>query len=316
MAVVLSVVCSQVGFLILLFTVPLYTLYYRKGSKDLLISAGSVIFILLVLSVWKTRSVIDADLRGALVIIEMMIPVLLMLGMFFIIDIIPGISGLRRLYRLFIATAAMVLVFIPVFMILQQNEVFTEAVGSQINAIAGVFFGEGADTYESEVVKTYLGEEGMLGYMKSFYMRAAAAMFFLILLISARTSEVILFRMQRRNALSLMDFRVPENLLWPTLLAAVGMLVEIFELADLGFASPVIWNTGLILLFVYGLQGLGIIRSLMGKFKLPNGLRLMVEIFLILMLLMPGINYVVIIGLPVLGISETWINLRKSIRST
>jgi hypothetical protein len=42
----------------------------------------------------------------------------------------------------------------------------------------------------------------------------------------------------------------------------------------------------------------------------------MIEFILMMMLVMPGINYIVIIGLPVLGISETWINLRKPIRST
>ncbi|MDC7225641.1 MAG: hypothetical protein PQJ61_02625 [Spirochaetales bacterium] len=315
-AVILSVVFSQIGFLVLLFTVPLYTLYYRRGSKDLLIGAGSVIVILLVLTVWKTRSVLDTDLRGALVLIEMVIPVLLMLGMFFVIDIIPGISGFRRLYRLFIATGAAVLVFVPVFMLLMRNEVFIEAVGSQITAIAGVFLGEGSETFESEVMKTYLGEEGILGYMRSFYMRSAAAMLFLILLIGARASEMIMFRLQKTKVLPLTEFRVPLSALWPMLLAAGGMLVEIFELVDLSYASPFIWNAGLILMFIYGLQGLGIIRSLFGKFNTPHGLRVLVEMILVIILMMPGVNYIVIIGLPVLGISETWINLRKPIRST
>ena len=314
--VVLSVVCSQVGFLVLLYTVPLYTLFFRKGSRDLLIGAGSVLVILLVLTVWTTRSVVDADLRGAFVVVEMIIPILLMLGMFFVIDIIPVLSGLRRLYRLLIATAAAVLVFIPVFRLLQQNEVFIEAVSSQINAIAGMLFGEGSATFEGEVVKSYLGEEGILGYMKSFYTKSAAGIFFLVMLINARVAELILSRMQRKSPMQLTDFSLPETLLWPILLTAVGMLVEIFELVSLGPVSPVFWNVGLILLFVYGLQGLGIIRSLLSRFRLPNSFRLMIEMMLILMLAIPGINYIVIIGLPVLGISETWINLRKPIRST
>ena len=315
-AVILSAVGTQFSVLILFFTVPLFTLYYKRGSKDLLIGAGSVLIILLVLSAWKTRSVDDADLRGALVVVEMIIPILLMLGMFFVIDIIPVLSGLRRLYRLFIATAAAVLVFVPVFMALQQNEVFIEAVSSQINAIADVFIGDGTGTYESEIVKTYFGEEGILGYLKNFYLKSAAVMYFLVLLINMRVSEILISRMQQRSASKLTDFSAPEILLWPMLLTAVGMLIEVFELVNLGFVSPLIWNAGIILLFVYGLQGLGIIRSLLGRFKLPYSFTLMVEMFLILILLIPGINYIVIIGLPVLGVSETWINLRKPIRST
>ena len=314
--VILATVFSQFGFMVLLYTVPLYTLYYRRGASDLLLGAGIVLFLMLILAAWRTRSVADTDLRGALLVIEMIIPVILMLGMFFIIDIIPVISGFRRLYRLFFATAATVLVCFPVLLILQNNEVFSEAVKSQINAIAGLAMGDGSGTYESEVVKSYLGEEGFIGYMKSFYMKSAAAIYFLVLLISVRAAEIVQGRIKHESVLQLTDFTVPDLLLWPTLLAAVGILVEIFDLVNLGYASAVIWNVGLILIFVYGLQGLGIIRSLFVRFKFPQSLRLMVEVLLMLILVMPGVNYIVIIGLPVLGVSETWINLRKPIRST
>ena len=315
-AVILSTLFCQFGFLVLFFTVPLYALFYRRGATDLLIGSGSVLFLILVFAVWKMRSVSDADLRGALVIIEMIIPILLMLGMFFVIDIIPGFSGVRRLYRLLTATCAAAIICVPVFLLLKGNDVFTEAVKTQINALAGIVMGDGSGTYESEVVKSYLGEEGLAGYMKNFYMKSAAAMYFLILLVTVRISELLVSRIKRQTPLMLVDFSVPNVLLWPMLLAAVGMLVDIFNLLELGFAVPVVWNAGLILLFIYGLQGLGIIRAVFRRFKLPQSLRMMFEFILIMMLLMPGINYIVIIGLPVLGISETWINLRKSIRST
>ncbi len=315
-AVVVSLIFSQIGFLVLLLTVPLYTLYYRKGSRDLLISTASVALLLIVMSVWKTRSVADTELRRALVIIEVLIPMLLMLGMFFVIDIIPVISGFRKLYRFFLATAAAVLVFIPVYNILMQNDVLTEAISSQMDAVAGAFFGDGSGTYDGEVFKSYLGNEGLSGYMKNFYMKSAAAIFFLILLISSRASEMILFRMRGRKVQQLSDFKVPDVLLWPVMLAAVGMLVDIFGLLNLGYATAVVWNAGIILLFVYGLQGLAILRAVFARFKVPNALRMSVELLLIMMIVIPGINYIVIIGLPVLGISETWINLRKSIRST
>lgn len=314
--VILAAVFSQFGFLVLLYTVPLYALYYRRGFTDLMMSCGSVMLLILIMAVWKIRTVADTDLRGALILIEMVIPVLLMLGMFFIIDIIPVFSGHRRLYRLFFATAAAVLVCVPVFMILRGNEVFVDAAGSQLSLFAGAAFGEGSGTYESEVVKTYLGDDGVLGYMKNFYMKSAAAIYFLILLVSSRVSEMVRRRIEKREAFKLINFSVPNNLLWPMLLAAVGMLVEIFELLDLGYGSPVVWNCGLILMFIYGMQGLAILRSLFIRFKLPPSLSMMIEFIIIFMLFMPGINYIVIIGLPVFGISETWINLRKSIRST
>ena len=315
-AVILSVIFSQFGGLVFFFTVPLYVLYYRKGFSELLPSALTVLAVLAVLAIWKTRLVADTDLRRALIVIEMIIPVLLMLGLFFVIDVIPVLSGYRRLYRLLAATAAGVIVFIPVYLILRRNEVFTNAVSYQINAIAGALTGSGGGTYESEVMKSYLGEDGLVGYMRTFYKRSAGAFYFLILLTTSRFAEVIMFRFGKKNVMRLTEFTVPTVLLWPTLLTAVSIIVEMFNLLQLGIVSPFLWNAGLILVFLYGLQGFAIMRSLFIKFRLPNGLRLMVEFLLVLILAMPGINYFVIIGLPVLGISETWINLRKSIRST
>ena len=315
-AVILTVIFSQFGGLVFFYTVPLYILYYRKGFSDLAIASASVFVVLAVLAVWKTRLVTDTDLRRALIIMEMIIPVLLMFGMFFVIDVIPVLSGYRRLYRLLAATAAGMLVFIPVFLLLKSNQVFTEAVSAQINAIAGMFSPEGTGSYESEVMKTYLGEEGLVGYMKNFYRRSVGAFYFLLLLVSSRAADILMFRFGRRDAMRLIDFKVPSTLLWPTLLAAVAVLVEMFGLFRLGYFSSLVWNAGLILVFIYGLQGLAIIRSLFIKYRLPHGLRLMIEFVIIMILVMPGINYIVIIGLPVLGISETWINLRNSIRST
>ncbi len=315
-AVILAAVFSQFGFLLFFFTVPLYTLYYRKGFSDLLTASGAVIVILIGLSFWKTRLVTDTDLRTALIVIEMMIPMLLMLGLFFVIDVIPVISGYRRLIRMLMATAAAMLVFVPVYLLLSENQVFTEAVRAQLNAVAGVFTGGGAESYETEVMKSYLGEEGLIGYMKNFYRKSAGAIYFLILMISSRAADLVLFRFGRRDVLKLINFKVPEIMLWPMLLTAVAVLVEVFDLIQLGVVSSIVWNAGFILLFLYGMQGLAIVRSLFIRFKVPNGLRLMTEFILIMVLVMPGINLIVIIGLPVLGISETWINLRNSIRST
>jgi hypothetical protein len=315
-SILLAVVFSQVGLLIFLFTVPLYTLYYRKGASDFLTSSGTVMFLVLIMALWKTRSVTDTDLRRALIVIEMMIPVLLMLGLFFVIDIIPVVSGFRRLYRLLLATAAAVIVFLPFYRVLKGNTVFIDAVGNQLNAMAGVLLGEGSASFESEVVKTYFGDEGFLEYLKNFYINSAAAIYFLILLVTNRISELVLFRLSGKLPVKLIDFKVPGLLLWPMLISAVLMIADMFELFQTGLLSPVIWNAGMILLFVYGLQGLAILRSLFIRYRVPPGLRLMAEFFIIMMLVVPGINYIVIIGLPVLGVSETWINLRKSIRST
>ena len=51
--VILATVFSQFGFMVLLYTVPLYTLYYRRGASDLLLGAGIVLFLMLILAAWR-----------------------------------------------------------------------------------------------------------------------------------------------------------------------------------------------------------------------------------------------------------------------
>ena len=315
-AVIISALFSQFSLTILLFTVPLYILYYNKGLKDLLIGVSMVICFIFLFCLVKTRLVDDVELKRAYIIIEMTIPMLLLLGMFFIIDIFPFVSGLRRLYRLFIATLVAMLIILPLSRLLMNNEVFIKTIEEQFSAVAGAFLNNQEAGFEGEVIKSYFLGDDFLEYIKNFYLRTAAAIYFILLLFISRLADIFLARKKRVGLLKLENFIVPEVLLWPALLFAVGMIVDVFELLSLGIFSAIIWNCGIILLFLYGLQGFAIIRTLFERFRLPNSLRFMFQFMVLMLLFIPVANYIVIIGIPVLGISETWIDLRKTIRST
>jgi hypothetical protein len=72
---------------------------------------------------------------------------------------------------------------------------------------------------------------------------------------------------------------------------------------------------GLIAMFLYGLQGVGILRFLIAKSNAGRGLLRFTTIIIIVMLIIPGINILIILGIPIFGVSETWIHFRKPKRS-
>ena len=71
------------------------------------------------------------------------------------------------------------------------------------------------------------------------------------------------------------------------------------------------WNIGLIGLFVFGMQGIGIIQTILDRRAVSRQIRVVISAGMVFMVFWPGVNLVVLIGLPVLGVSELWIHYRK-----
>jgi hypothetical protein len=113
-------------------------------------------------------------------------------------------------------------------------------------------------------------------------------------------------------------FRPPEALIWPLLAGLALVLPELVRplgplpLGPLPLAG---WNLLLVMLFVYGLAGLGIVRFLLDRLGAPRGLRLAVWLVLVVMSFAPGVNAALIVVISGLGVSETWINYRNRERS-
>jgi hypothetical protein len=104
-------------------------------------------------------------------------------------------------------------------------------------------------------------------------------------------------------------FRVPDWLVWPLLVPWAVVLLDLK--ISLGPLRYVAWNLGLIMLFTYGMQAVGIIQTLLDRRNVSRGFRALIAGGLALMVLWPGVNFVVLIGLPCLGVSELWIHYRK-----
>jgi len=102
-------------------------------------------------------------------------------------------------------------------------------------------------------------------------------------------------------------FSVSDKLLWPFI--GSWMLVLLDIVFGLGAFGDLIWNAALVFLLFYGTAGISIL-SYWGRKKHLRMHPLSWVILAIFLLFIPGINVILIITVPVLGLSEHWIHYR------
>jgi hypothetical protein len=110
------------------------------------------------------------------------------------------------------------------------------------------------------------------------------------------------------RAARLADFCLESFYLWPLIASWAGIGFDLW--IGLSFASYAVWNIGLVMLFLYGLQGLAILRFLFEKHRLPRLLWFLLVVGLLVLAASPRTNLFIVIAVPVFGISENWIRYR------
>ncbi|HTP58461.1 MAG TPA: DUF2232 domain-containing protein, partial [Spirochaetia bacterium] len=109
-------------------------------------------------------------------------------------------------------------------------------------------------------------------------------------------------------------FRLEGFWLWVLIGALALILADLFFGSRLSgpamYAQYAAWNIGLIVVFLYGLQGLAIARFLFEKNGLPRLLWLLLLVVLAVLGASPRVGFFVILGLAAFGVSENWVRLR------
>jgi hypothetical protein len=121
---------------------------------------------------------------------------------------------------------------------------------------------------------------------------------------AARTSALFGARATFRFA----AFRLEGWYLWPLIFSGALILADLFF--GISFWAYAAWNAGLVLLFLYGLQGMAILRFLFEKHGVPRILWLLLIAALVVLAASPRAGLFVILAVPLLGVSENWIRFR------
>jgi hypothetical protein len=221
----------------------------------------------------------------------------------------------RNLYQLLAVTGAVGIVSILVTVVISNSQVYEDFIKNQIESMLNVLKQSMTQTTgaSSAFLQGFLTTERVYNLVKEVVLRDYLFVYFLVLAGNWRLGTVIGRRTLSRETWSYAGFSLPEIFVWPLLLSWTGILVDAF--VGLGFLRYIFWNLGLIFLLLYGLQGGAIIKFLFIKYNVARNIRLLIIMGTVVFLFIPGINFLIIIGIPGLGVSELWIKYRKEERS-
>ena len=272
----------------------------------------SALLMIMGIATWgiiDTRVVNNSSFRFILVFLELSFPLTLSTGLYIMNGEWP--EGWRRLFKTLIATGLAAAVSIPVILVIGENQKFSDLLKNQINVIIQAFnrsvsqAGGGEGALAAEVADT----KGIILFLKELTFRSYLFVIFLFLIFNWRGGTYIVEKLNRRKVDRVINFFMPEKMIWPLLVSWAGIFIDRF--LDLGLLGYAFWNVGSIFLVLYALQGIGILKYLFNRYNFSRLTRVFIGLALVIMLFWPGVNLLVIVGIPALGVSELWIKYRK-----
>jgi hypothetical protein len=307
-----SLILYHTGVGLILFLVPLQVVGSRRGVRGLALSAGVFIVVFLGIRFVPMLFSSRAQQPDILVYGEIGIVVLLLLGL--VAVNLPVLRVPRKLYLLLGAAAVSAVVAVPLGLLFASTPGFRESVASLFvdvsKTLSGVFApaeGAAGALMSSFLEPAKLEQISEAYILRSFLLDIVVMLSFSWWAGQASASRTAMF-FGARPAFRLAEFRLESWWLWP--LIAAGALI----LADLFFGisgwAYLAWNVGLVLLFLFGLQGLAIVRYVFEKHGVPRFLWLLMIVGLGMLSASPRAGLFVMLAVPAFGVSENWIRYR------
>ncbi len=310
----MSAILYNLGVSMPLFLVPLQIVRMRKGGNAFLLASAVAL-----LATFGVRLALSGRTLGPasrpFLLLELVMLLCLVGGLAWIQ--LPELSGRParlpggRAARLLMAAAAAGLVSVPLILYLQASEAFGAAVRQIFATLAGMLNQVTAQGLDLKPGEQLIKPEQLQAMVGAMLLRSYLADYVLLLAFSWWAGSLIGARSARRpsGVTRLQDFRLPEGYVWPLIgsLALVGL----GQLVPTGAVDFAAWNLALIMLFLYGLVGLGILRFLLARAGTPGGLWVGLVLMLVILAFIPRVNLAMAILIPGLGVSETWIKYRR-----
>jgi len=300
-AALLSFILYQLN-MVFFFCVPLQILLIRKDEKNFLYGCASVFATIVITAMIRIAPAESAVLKRGILAMEIALPAFFIAGL--IAVNLPWKVRLRTLYRVLAVTLGAGMVSIPLVYLLGRNEGFSPFLRAQIQSVAGLLQ-PGAE--ESGALAFDI--DALTAYVVRMLLRNYLFVYFIIIAGSVWAGRRIAARMAGEGAAGLRSLHVSDWLIWPLLVSWALVLVDFW--VGTGAVGHAAWNIGSIMLFVYGMQGIGIMQAFLDRRNVPRHLRILLGAGMAAMIFLPGVNLVILVGLPVLGVLELWIHFRK-----
>jgi hypothetical protein len=218
------------------------------------------------------------------------------------------------LYKLLFATAGATGVGVVMMLILSADSGFVanmEKLFAEIMETIRYFVSEMSGIQGSDTATDPLRGLDTALLMKGFWSYVIGGLafgYFVNLSITWYVAKIWEARTYGREVVRLVNFYLPDNFVWPFIgswsLVLLGRFVNLYGI------EIVAWNAGLVFLFLFGLQGMGILRHFMRKYNLSRRLHLLIIMGMLIVIFLPPLTIALFVLVPGLGVSEVWIKHR------
>jgi hypothetical protein len=310
-----SVLFTRLGLGALFFLIPLQIVRVRRGRGGLYLAVGIVLVLLAGCSIYDySFSYGGTDAAAILAGFDFVETLLFILGL--VIVNAGLLDRYRGLLRLLAATMTTALIAIPICLLAPRIPAFPAAMQQLFERLAGIFkdgVALAGPTVPESPVTQILTPSDLMSIFSVYAARCFLLSYFITLtlgwwggtLIAART---VRFGQAHLPVPRLAGFHLDGYFVWA--LIGGGALILLDRIIYIPALSYPAWNLGLVVFFLYGLQGLAILKFLFEKYRLP---RLLWALFLVLIafaLISTQAGIIVMIAIPAFGVSENWLRLR------
>jgi hypothetical protein len=308
-----SLLLYHTGIGIMVFLIPLQIVATRRGIHGYLACAGAFLAVILGMRLYPWVASLGATPPDMLVLMELVTVVLLLLGLAAVN--IPLRRRPRTLMLLLGTTVVAGIAAIPAAVLLSRSAAFQQSMDglfAEVSRMLGSVFAASEDAVAGSLLSTLLEPSRLRQLSEAVVARSLLLDYFALLAFSwwagqaaaARTGA--LFGVQPRFRFA--EWKLQGFWLWPLIAAGALVLADLFF--GLSFWAFGAWNAGLVVLFMFGLQGMAILRFIFEKHGIPRFLWLLLVAGVVLLAASPSAGLFVIIALPVFGVSENWIRYR------
>jgi len=306
-----SVGLARSGFLGFLFLLPLGILAYCYNAKTARLSAILVILGNSLVSLILGFSRIS-DSRA---LVADTVYVTIMIVVFAWITAPPQTGprflGIQPVYRLIAGSVLAALVFgVGIYLSRNSGGMYAR-LREQAQAVAAMYTtAMGTDVVQRSLSEQYMTVDAILAAMISIAIRGGLVVSCVLLFFISRQAALTItwFARRRRPDGSVAAFHTEPRVIWVLSFSLLAILGGFWgRISPLEIAG---WNVLLICGILYLVQGVGIITFFLTRKELSVGLRMLIQVGIILVIVSPGINVIALGALVLLGIAENWVPFR------
>ncbi|MFP3041937.1 hypothetical protein LQZ19_08960 [Treponema primitia] len=235
----------------------------------------------------------------------------------------PAFFRMPVVYRIMAGSVLATLVFALVIYSMRDDQELFSVFRQQAEALASLYAASsGADVVQRSLTEQYMTADTILKTLGDLAIRGGILMSWaLLFFISCQISLVITWLVRRivqrssprilqrmwPNGL-LVNFHLRAECIWALSFSLLAVLAGVsLKLAPLEIVG---WNILVICIILYLTQGGGIALFFLTRVFIPPGMRFFLNLFILVLILSPGINVVFLVGLVLLGIAENWVPFR------